>query len=75
MCSNLGCLRSWRYFNNFPEVLSRTGISRLWRNLSGYRRWAAWYGVITLVIAAVCERMRVGMGAVSVDLFNIGGGG
>ena len=50
------------------------GIARLWRNLAGYCRWAAWAGVITLAMAVVCERVRVEMGAVSVFLFTLGGG-
>ena len=55
-------------------VSSRTGISRLWRNLSGYRRWAAWAGVITLDVAAVYEHVHLTMGAVSGFLFTLGGG-
>ena len=51
-----------------------TGIARLWRNLAGYRRWAAWAGLITLAMVAVCERVRVAIGAVSVVLFTLGGG-
>ena len=74
MCAKFGCLRSWRYCNDCPEVSSRTGIARIWRNLAGYRRCAVWAGVITLAMAAVCERVRVAMGAVSVVLFNLGGG-
>ena len=52
----------------------RTGIARLWRNWAGYRRWDAWDELITLAMAAVCERVRVAMGAVSVVLFTLGGG-
>ena len=74
MCVNFGCLHSWRYCNNCPEVLSRTGIARLWRNLPGYRCWAAWDGVIILDIAAVCERVHAAMGAVPVVFFTLGGG-
>ena len=54
MCANFGCLRSWD-FNDCPEVSSRTSIARLWKNLAGYRRWAAQDGVITLAMAVVCE--------------------
>ena len=46
-----------------------TGISRLWRNLRGYLRWAAWAGVTTLAVFAVCEQVRMATGAV----FTIGG--
>ena len=74
MCANFGCLSSWRYCNDCPEVLSRTGISRLWRKLAGCRRWAAWSGVIKLAMAAVCERVHLAMGGVSVVLFIVGGG-
>ena len=74
MCANFGCLLSWRYCNDCSEVLSRTGISRLWRNLAGYCRWAAWDGVITLAMAAFCEGVRVAMGDLSVVLFPLGGG-
>ena len=74
MCANFGCLRSWRYCNDFLEVSSRTGIVRLWRNLAGYPLWDAWDGVITLAMDTVYERVRVEMGAVSVVLFTLGGG-
>ena len=74
MCTNFGFSRSWIYCNDCPVVLSRTVIARLWRNLAGYCRWAAWPGVITLAMAAVCERVRAEMGAVSVVLFTLGGG-
>ena len=74
MCANFGCLRSWRYCNDFLEVLSRTGIARLWRNWAGYRCWAAWAGVITLAMDLVCERVRLAIGAVSGVLFALGGG-
>ena len=43
----------------------RTGIARLWRNLRGYLRWAAWAGVTTLSVFVVCERVRLATGAVS----------
>ena len=56
------------------EVLSRTGIARLWRNWSGYCRWAAWVGVITLAMAEVCECVCLAIGAVSGVLFTLGGG-
>ena len=74
MCTNFRVLYSWRYCNDLPEVSSRTGIVRLWRNLAGYCLWAAWDGVITLAMDAVFERVRVAMGAVSVVLFTLGGG-
>ena len=74
MCANLRCLRSWQYCNYCLEVLSRTGIARLWRNLAGYLRWAAWAGVITLAVSAVCEHVCAAIGAVSVFLFTLGGG-
>ena len=45
--------------------MSTTGIARLCRNLSGYLRWAAWAGVMTLAVFAVCERVRLATGAVS----------
>ena len=63
-----------RYCNGLPEVLSRTGIARLWRNRAGYRRWAALAGVITLAMAAVCKRVCMAIGAVSGVLFTLGGG-
>ena len=53
----------------------RTGISRLWRNWAGYRRLAAWYRVITLAMAAVCDRVRLEIGPVSCVLLTLGGGG
>ena len=74
MWANFGCLRSWRYCNNFPEVSSRTGIARLWIKWDVYRRWAAWDGVIPLATAAVCERVRLAIGTVSGVLLNLGGG-
>ena len=64
MCENLGCLCSWRYCRNWPEVSLRTGIAKLWRNLARYLRWAAWGGVMALAMFAVCERVRLAMGAV-----------
>ena len=74
MCTNFRVLYSWRYCNDLPEVSSRTGTVRLWRNLAGYCRWAAWAGVITLAMAALFERVHVTIGAVSVVLFTLGGG-
>ena len=50
------------------------GIARLLINLDGYSRWAAWYRVITLSIAAVCERVCAAFSAVSVVLFTLVGG-
>ena len=57
------------------EVSSRTGIVRLWRNWNGYRRLAAWAGVITLAVAVVCDRMSQAIGPRSVALSTLGGGG
>ena len=45
--------------------MSRTGIARLFRNLSGYLHWAAWAGVMTLSVFAVCERLCLATGSVS----------
>ena len=42
--------------------------------MAGYLRWAAWAGVMTLSMAAVCERVCAANGAVSVVLFTLGGG-
>ena len=75
MCANFGCLQSWRYCNYSTEVLSRTGIVRLWRNWAGYCRLAAWVGVITLNVAVVCDRVRLAIGPRSVSLATLGGGG
>ena len=74
MCANFGCLRSWQYCNDCSGVLSRTGISRLLRNLDGYCCWAAWYEVMTLAMAAVFERVRREIVTVSIVLFTLGGG-
>ena len=74
MCAKFGCLRSWQHFNDCPEFLSRTGNARLWRNLAGYFRWDTWDGVITLAMAAVCERVCAAIGAVSFFLLTLGGG-
>ena len=74
MCANFECLRSWRYCNDCPEVLSRMGISRLWRNLAGYFRTDAWARVTIIVMAAVCDCVRLAIGAVSVVLFTLGVG-
>ena len=74
MCANFGCLRSWRYCNNCSEVLSRTGISRLLRNLAGYCCWAAWSEVMTLAMDAVFECVRREIVTVSIVLFTLGGG-
>ena len=51
-----------------------TGIVRLWRNLAGYRRLAAWAGVIKLSMAAVCGRVSLEIVPVSGDLLILGGG-
>ena len=40
-------------------------MARLWRNLRGYLRCAAWEGVIALAVFAVCEQVRLATGAVS----------
>ena len=74
MCANFGCWQSWRYCNDFSEVLSRTGIVRLWRNWDGYYRLAAWSRVITLAVSVVCERVRRAIGLRSVALSTLGGG-
>ena len=42
--------------------------------MAGYRRWAAWDGVITLAMAAVCERVSLAMCAMAGVLFTLGGG-
>ena len=73
MCANLECLRSWRYCSDWPEVLLRTSIAKLWRNLSGYLCWASWDGVMALAMFAVCKRVRLEMGAVSIVLCTLGG--
>ena len=52
----------------------RTGIARLWRNWDGHRRWAAWARVITLAMAAVCDRVHLAIGPVSGVLLTLGGG-
>ena len=52
----------------------RTGIARLWRNWSGYRCLAAWAGVITLYMTAVCDRVHLTIGPVSGVLITLGGG-
>ena len=54
--------------------MSRTGIARLWRNWAVYCRWAAWAGMIPPATAAVCERVRLEIGAASGVLFTLGGG-
>ena len=74
MCENFGCLRSWRYFNYCLEFLSRTGISRLWRNWAGYCCLSAWDRVITLSVAVVCERLRLAIGPRFVASATLGGG-
>ena len=74
MCKNFGCLRSWRYCNSCAEVLSKTGISRNWRNWDGYCCLAAWDGVMTLAVAVFCDRVRLVIGPRSVALATIGGG-
>ena len=75
MCANCGCLRSWRYCNDCPEVLSRKGIVKLWANWAGYCRLAAWARVITLAVAVGCARVRREIGLRSVALDTLGGGG
>ena len=52
----------------------RIGIARLWRNWYGYRRWAAWDGVITLAMADVCDRVCLEIGPVSGVWITLGGG-
>ena len=42
--------------------------------MAGYHRWATWDGVMPLAMAAVCERVRLEIGAMSVVLFTLGGG-
>ena len=74
MCAHFGCLRSWRYCNSYPEVLSRTGIVRLWRNWAGYCRLVAWAGVKTLATAVVCDGMCRAIGPRSVVLSTLGVG-
>ena len=32
-------------------------------------RWAAWAGVMALLVLAVCERVRLAMGAISIGVF------
>ena len=41
--------------------------------MSGYLRWAAWAGLIALAVLAVCERVSLAMGAVSIVLCTLGG--
>ena len=72
MCANFTCLQSWRYCNDCTDVLSKTGIDRIWRNWDGYCRLAAWSGVITLAVAVVCDRVLREIGPRSVDLANLG---
>ena len=50
-----------------------TGIVRLWRNWAGYRRLAAWAGVIKLAMAEVCDHVRLEIGPVSGDFLTLGG--
>ena len=52
----------------------RTGIARLLRNWYGYRCLADWAGVITLAMAAVCDRVCLAINPVSGDLLTLGGG-
>ena len=52
-------------------VLYRTGIAGLWRNWSGYLRLAAWFGVITLAMALVCDIVCLTIGPMSVDLLTL----
>ena len=51
----------------------RTGIAKLWIKLTGYLRWDAWEGVMAIAMFAVCERVRLEMGAVSIVLCTLGG--
>ena len=48
-------------------------MAKLLRNLAGYLRCAAWAGVMALAIFAVCEGVRLEMGAVSIVLCTLGG--
>ena len=41
--------------------------------MAGYRRWAAWDGVMALDMFAFCERVRLAMGAVSIILCTLVG--
>ena len=75
MCKSSGCLRGFWYSKSFPEVLSRTGIAILWRNWAGYRRLAAWAGVMVLALAVVFDIVRQAIGPGSVALSTLGGGG
>ena len=70
----LGELRNLRYCNDFPEVLSRTGIARLWKNWAGYRSFSAWSGVITLATTVVCDRVHLEIGPMSCVFLTLGGG-
>ena len=65
---------SRKYCNDCPEVPSRTGISRIWRNWDGYLRVDSWARVITLAMAAACDLVRLEIGPMSVDFLTLGGG-
>ena len=41
--------------------------------MAGYLRWDAWAGVMTLAMFAVCERVRLEMGSVSIIFCTLGG--
>ena len=41
--------------------------------MAGYLRWAAWAGLMTLAMFAVCEHVHLVMGAVSIVLCTLGG--
>ena len=41
--------------------------------MAGYLRWDAWSGVMALDMFAVCEFVRLAMGAVSIVLCTLGG--
>ena len=75
MCANFRCLWSWQYYKSFSEVSSRTGIVRLWRNWAGYRRMAAWDGVMTLAMEVVCDLLLQAIGPGSISLCTLGCGG
>ena len=75
MCTNFGCLQSWRYCNSCPEVFSRTGSARIWRKWAGYCHLAALAGVMTLDMAVVCDLVRRSICPGSVTLSTLGCGG
>ena len=75
MCKNCRCLRRWQYSRSFPDVSSRTGISRLWRKWAGYGRLDAWARVMTLAMEVVCDIVLRSIGPRYVSLSTLGGGG